>query len=410
LLKDELGVIETDFPDLWSKVVISSETEGTILCIPRERNMTRLYIELPSHTSVSFASSPERSTQDFVISRAQAIVDPFSLSWKSIEWFGVYTVSQRISKHFSTPSNHILIAGDAAHTHSPKAGQGMNVSMHDAFNLAWKLNLVLRNLAPPLLLDTYASERRKIAQDLIDFDEGHAKAFLKSDPKALAENFAENINFISGFGAAYRENVLNLPNQKSKVGLKAGSLLTPVRVERYIDANPVSLQLDIPMLGQFRILFFTPDPKIAKPFLTTICEEITSSRTLLGCASVAAQKSYAEMGRRECEIDEYIQPQRYTAVSQLYTLGLITTAPRIEVEIADLPPAFQDSRWTFYLDNIMEEPSCTEKWVGELVKDVVACVCVRPDGYVGCIERWDVVGGNEAVRWLNAYFGGFLRG
>ncbi|KAG9538874.1 phenol 2-monooxygenase, partial [Aureobasidium melanogenum] len=40
------GVIETDFPDLWSKVVVYSEEAGNVLCIPRERNMTRLYIEL----------------------------------------------------------------------------------------------------------------------------------------------------------------------------------------------------------------------------------------------------------------------------------------------------------------------------------------------------------------------------
>lgn len=77
------GVIETDFPDLWSKVVISSETAGTVLCIPRERNMTRLYIELHPSASSDTPSS-EAATQDFVMSRAKDIMSPFKLSWKTV--------------------------------------------------------------------------------------------------------------------------------------------------------------------------------------------------------------------------------------------------------------------------------------------------------------------------------------
>ena len=74
-------MIDTDFPDLWSKAVISSETEGSILCIPREKNMTRLYIEL--HPG-SAPMSSEAATEEFVMKRAKAIMAPFKLSWKSI--------------------------------------------------------------------------------------------------------------------------------------------------------------------------------------------------------------------------------------------------------------------------------------------------------------------------------------
>ena len=54
------GIITTDFPDLWSKVVIHSETKGTILCIPRERNMTRLYIELNDGFEDTFSTLNSR--------------------------------------------------------------------------------------------------------------------------------------------------------------------------------------------------------------------------------------------------------------------------------------------------------------------------------------------------------------
>jgi hypothetical protein len=102
----------------------------------------------------------------------------------------------------------------------------MNTSMHDTYNLSWKLNLAIRGLAKPSLLATYEDERRKIAQDLITFDYEHANAFAAGDDKALAENFAQNIGFISGAGVRYNANVLNRPEGVVKGQLRTGSLLT----------------------------------------------------------------------------------------------------------------------------------------------------------------------------------------
>ena len=71
----------------------------------------------------------------------------------------------------------MFIAGDACHTHSAKAGQGMNVSMADAWNLGWKLAAVLRGTARPELLHTYSQERQAVAQELIDFDREFSALF-----------------------------------------------------------------------------------------------------------------------------------------------------------------------------------------------------------------------------------------
>lgn len=79
------GVISTDFPDLWSKVVIHNEEKGTILCIPRERNMTRLYIEL--NTGFEETLHTEQERRDFVIRRAQEIIAPYTLEWQDIGKF-----------------------------------------------------------------------------------------------------------------------------------------------------------------------------------------------------------------------------------------------------------------------------------------------------------------------------------
>lgn len=76
------GEISTDFPDLWSKAVVYSESHGSILCIPRERNMTRLYIELKSEGGGSIAK--ETATQEYVQKRAREILQPFTLEWSSV--------------------------------------------------------------------------------------------------------------------------------------------------------------------------------------------------------------------------------------------------------------------------------------------------------------------------------------
>jgi len=74
--------------------------------------------------------------------------------------------------HVAKRLPHVFIAGDACHTHSPKAGQGMNVSMQDGFNLGWKLASVLRNRCAPSLLHSYSAERQAIARELIDGQTG----------------------------------------------------------------------------------------------------------------------------------------------------------------------------------------------------------------------------------------------
>lgn len=63
------------------------------------------------------------------------------------------------------------------HTHSPKAGQGMNVSMQDTYNLGWKLALVIKGIAQPSILSTYEDERRRVAQELIAIDHRLSRQF-----------------------------------------------------------------------------------------------------------------------------------------------------------------------------------------------------------------------------------------
>ena len=80
-------------------------------------------------------------------------------------WLTRFTLHSRRVDRFS--QGRVFLAGDAAHLHSPSGGQGITTGMQDAFNLAWKLQAVLRDGAPPALLDTYGDERLPIAKQVL---------------------------------------------------------------------------------------------------------------------------------------------------------------------------------------------------------------------------------------------------
>ncbi|KUI59801.1 3-hydroxybenzoate 4-monooxygenase [Cytospora mali] len=466
------GELDTDFPDIWTKAVVFSERYGSILILPRERDMTRLYIEMRPDANTHAADSNPALVQAAIMQRAAQILQPYRIRWRSIEWFGQYRVSQRVAPRFAaslpapsssstrqqtpTPSTinttttqdntnetspRIFIAGDAAHTHSPKAAQGMNTALHDSWNLAWKLNFAVRGLArAPVLLDSYSSERQKIARDLITFDLEHANEMSRGNPAALADNFRRNIRFISGVGCEYGLNEVNLGLEGfgedgdggkgdeeagaagGALGARPGCTLPPGKVSRYIDANPIDVQLDIPVLGQFRVYFFVPDI-LSSPlasFLMSLCDAIAEPESLMSRLSAAASKSYLERPRVPSAEDLYIRPERYTAVSQLFAFALITSTSKHLFEIAHLPPILSRSPWTIYLDDVPDldtrGSTCTEKYLGSLLQDEVAIMNVRPDGYVGSLKKWKITDdkhgealGVEAARWLESYYDGFLQ-
>src|SRR3954468_6601998 len=213
----------TDFPDIRLKCAIHSANQGNILVIPREGgHLVRLYIELDNTRDKdlleSRGASPEKLT-----AVANRILHPFTIEVKDVGWWSVYEIGQRLCDKFDdVPAAEtaarlprVFIAGDACHTHSAKAGQGMNVSMADAWNLGWKLAAVLLGRAGPELLHTYSAERREIAQQLIDFDREFATMFSAepseagdagaggADPEEFQRYFVTQGRFTAGVATRY---------------------------------------------------------------------------------------------------------------------------------------------------------------------------------------------------------------
>ncbi|WP_341987500.1 FAD-dependent monooxygenase [Azorhizobium sp. AG788] len=98
----------------------------------------------------------------------QAVADrllPEPAPLSDMRWSSIFRISMRLAARYRAGA--VFIAGDACHIHPPTGGQGMNTGVQDAYNLAWKLALVVKGAAEPGLLDSYEAERRPIAEAVI---------------------------------------------------------------------------------------------------------------------------------------------------------------------------------------------------------------------------------------------------
>ena len=230
----------TDFPDWRTKNVVQSDGKGSLLMIPREGgSMVRLYVDLGE---VDAATDVRSTSVDRLTSIANDILHPYSIDVKSVAWSSVYEVGQRLTDRFDDGSDdepgrspRVFIAGDACHTHSAKAGQGMNVSMQDAFNLGWKLAAVLEGRSDAALLDTYSAERQSVAQDLIDFDRFWSAFIAKptTDPthperggvtaEQMRTEFARQGRYTAGLATRYRPSALTAKGDHRCSRMASGS-------------------------------------------------------------------------------------------------------------------------------------------------------------------------------------------
>ncbi|MFO1304765.1 MAG: FAD-binding monooxygenase [Burkholderiales bacterium] len=254
----------TDFPDIRLKSAIQSAEHGNILIIPREGGyMVRLYVDL-GDVEPGDRSAVRRITADEAIAAARRVLHPYTLDVRDIVWFSVYEVGQRVTDRFddvpaeesATRLPRVFIAGDACHTHSAKAGQGMNVSMQDALNLGWKLVSVLEGRAGPELLRTYSLERRAIAQELIDFDKRWSKTMSSPprdpahperggvDPDELQRQFVQAGRYTAGVATRYATGTLLTgpdTHQHLARGFTIGMRFHSAPVVRLADAKPMHL-------------------------------------------------------------------------------------------------------------------------------------------------------------------------
>jgi phenol 2-monooxygenase len=378
----------SDFPDWRTKAAIHSATQGSILIIPREGGyLVRLYIELDK-LSANERISSKKISADQLIETAKRIFHPYTLDVKEVIWHSVYEIGQRLCNRFdnltpqqaqSTQHPNIFIAGDACHTHSPKAGQGMNVSMQDGFNLAWKLASVLNNTTSPSILHTYSAERQKVAQDLINFDREIAAMFSARpktsgsegiDPAEFQAFFEKQGLFMAGLGTVYAASIITAApvHQDLAKGFLIGERLHSAPVIRLADAKPIQLAHIVKADGRWRIFVFASAEDPAMP----------SSSFQVACKAIA-------------EMVAIFTPEGADVDSVVDVRGILQQG-HASLNINDMPSIVWPQKGRLGLRDY-EKVFCAEAVIGH--KDIFAArqinrekgcvVVVRPDQYVANI-------------------------
>ena len=398
----------TDFPDIRLKVLIQSLNDGSIVIIPREGGyLVRLYIELDQLGEGERAAN-RKITSDDLIARARRILSPYTLDVKEIAWWSVYDIGQRLCDKFDdVPAKethsrqpHVFIAGDACHTHSPKAGQGMNVSMQDSFNLGWKLAAVLRRQCAPALLHSYSAERQAIANELIEFDREWARmlsAPLKSadnsegvDPAETQNYFVRHGRYTAGTATRYAPSALvaGHPHQALATGLTIGMRFHSAPVVRLADGKPVELGHAAEADGRWRLYAFCngDNPVESGSRIRAFCDFLQN-------APDSPVRRYTPAGT---DIDSVIDAR------------CIFQQPHRELALMDMPPFLLPVKGRLGLRDY-EKMFCPDFKGGNDIFDLRGIdrqhgcvVVVRPDQYVAHILRLD------AYAQLAAFFDGFM--
>lgn len=406
------GVVDmlavTDFPDIRLKAAIQSADEGNILLIPREGGyLVRLYVDLGEVDPAQRSDLRERYTADKIIEVAQRVLRPYTLEVRDVAWSSVYEVGQRVTDRFDdvpqaqagTRLPRVFIAGDACHTHSAKAGQGMNVSMQDAFNLGWKLVSVLEGRAGPELLRTYGIERHAIAQGLIDFDKEWSKIMASPpkdpqrpelggvDPAELQAYFVKSGRYTAGVATHYpSETVLTARpvHQQLASGFTIGMRFHSAPVIRLADAKPMHLGHAARADAAWRLYAFAD----------------ASGARLRALADFLAESPQSPIRRftpEGADIDSVID------------LRAIFQQGHREIEVDKLPPMLLPRKGRFGLIDY-EKAFCPDLKNGPDIftlrgidRDRGALVVVRPDQYVANVLPL------EAHQALADFFSAFLR-
>ncbi|KAK5186075.1 hypothetical protein LTR44_002124 [Exophiala sp. CCFEE 6388] len=336
------GVIDivprTNFPDVRVSCVIHSARHGSIMTLPREGRLIRCYVQLAETGGEEDTFDDKEVSFEDIISKAQKILSPYKLESGECEWWSVYTIAKTNSLH-----NRIFITGDAVHAHTPTMGAGMNVSIQDSYNLGWKLAMVIKGLAKPELLDTYRDERHKVAETLLDLDQEMSQFFVQGpcDNSKNYDEFRKKFTpFLSGTGVIYGPSMIRAEddndeqvNGDSGSPAKSGkskfrstkslarNILTGQRLNSHIvvnqaDASPRHIHDFMKSTGPWRILIFPGD--LTNPGQRKRLEAIAGH--------FSHQKSI---------VCRHLKPNEPAeAAVEILT---IHSAPRVEIELLDLP-------------------------------------------------------------------------
>ncbi|KAK2744858.1 hypothetical protein FQN57_004182 [Myotisia sp. PD_48] len=406
------GIVTTDFPDVRTKCIIQSH-HGAILMVPRDGNIVRFYVQLASATDLD--QDPRNTvTVEQVQEITKKILLPYKIIWNRVEWLSIHPIGQGFAESYSL-DQRIFIGGDACHSHSPIAGQGINAAFHDALNLAWKLHLVIAGFADCSTLATYESERKLSAENLVDFETKYSRLFSQLQPSnssngELVDAFKSACELTSGYGIIYPPNIFNwdqshraksaLIQKGENLLLSSGRPFPPCTVVRVSDANVVHLEQAIPMNGSFRIYVFAGQFDHSHMVIDDFCYHFGKASSIY---SLYSYSSEAQISNAEVV--------RHNPHSRFFTLALIYATPRHSIDMSKIPRLLYEYPHHIYADDVpdiktLKSHASAHEKLGFDPSGTGGVIVVRPDGHIACVV--ELVEGRGTAEAINEYFSAFV--
>lgn len=377
---------DTDFPDVRKKCTVKSSSGRNILLIPREGGfLFRLYVDLGEVSDENSGTIRDTPVED-IIAQANDIMHPYTVDVKDVVWHSVYEVGHRVTDHFDDRASdqtqsedpRLFIVGDACHTHSAQAGQGMNVSMQDGFNLGWKLGHVLSGNSSKALLRTYADERKDIAHGLIEFDKQWSRLMAQpndqfTDPSELEEFYAKTAEFNAGYLTDYDPSMITADerHQDLAAGFPVGRRFKSAMTGRVCDLVPMHIGHEHTADGRWRVYVFAD----------------------------AATPGASETLKRWADWANEVLP------NELFDIKLIHQQHYTGFDMSDVPAVFKPKTGRFELTDmekafgVLDEHDIFEE---RSISRDGAVVVVRPDQYVAGVFPLDET--EEMEAFLNGVF------
>jgi 2-polyprenyl-6-methoxyphenol hydroxylase-like FAD-dependent oxidoreductase len=180
-----LADAELDWPLSAEETHAWLHPDGLFACLPMtRRGRWRLFATTETETESGGGGGEPDASDEQALAMWQRLLrartGQRSALVRGVPWTSDFQVSRRVVDRYRV--GRALLAGDAAHVHSPLGGQGMNTGIQDACNLAWKLALVTCGRAPERLLDTYQEERLPVARHVVDTTDSGTRILVSGNP------------------------------------------------------------------------------------------------------------------------------------------------------------------------------------------------------------------------------------
>lgn len=222
---------------------------------------------------------------------------------RSAEWTSTFRIHRRLAERFR--EGRILLAGDAAHIHSPLGGQGLNTGVGDAENLAWKLALVAQDRAAPALLDSYQAERLPIAAEVLESTSALTRMVLGDSPAA---RFVRDRVFVPSLKLGLVQRLIWEQASQLRVSYRRGPLAKHARRTLAFGSRPGDRMPDISCrragggltrlhaeLGP-RWVLLTPPPSRCAGAAVDACVDVARRRLGVDLLTVLAATDAHESG------------------------------------------------------------------------------------------------------------------